>query len=405
LALLAPLALAWRCATDPALPFLTPADAWITPADAVSGQLRQWGSEHVPQARFTRSFAWRRGTAVGLRLRALRDFEVAVNGAPVANGDGTEWRSETRVDLSHVLRPGVNELAVTVSNPHGPPLLSVEVSGLAEPLRGDASWAVTLDGLPGRVARADDTRIDPNSLAAETALEGLAQRWDPTLGLFVAGALGFLACRRMGASMSRHAPLAVVAVAGLAWLALFVSKISRIPLEIGFDARHHLAYVTLLRETGRVPLATDGWSTFHPPLFYFVSLWAGESQLLLRLLPWLAGLGAVAVTWLLARRLLPDDPRGAALAVLFAAVLPMNVYSSAYFSNESLHTLLAGGVVLSAVGLLLAPRSSAARVALLGALLARRSAGWRRSGWRWLRRCSPSRGGSICETGPCTATP
>ena len=371
LLVLAPAALFLRCAADPEVPFLfRDANApWITPAVRVSADLQQWGREEIPLARFASRFPWRAsGAAVELRLRALRSFDVELNGSPVAAGDGSSWTRETRVDLSPWLRPGENELVVAVRNARGPPLLSVRMSGLdAEQLPAD--WTVELDGVPARVAIADDTRINPESLAVESPLEALASRRDAAILLFLAGGCGFLMIRRFGIPAEAPAPLLLLGLSGAVWLALFATKIARIPLEIGFDARHHLVYVEMLRSNGAVPLATDGWSTFHPPLFYLAALAAGDSRLVLKLLPWLAGFLSVVVTWLLARRLLPDDPRGIALAILFAAVLPMNLYSSAYFSNESLHTLLASASLLAAVDLLLSTRSGAARTALLGTLL------------------------------------
>jgi hypothetical protein len=200
------------------------------------------------------------------------------------------------------------------------------------------------------------------------------------LVIFVAGVLGFYLVRRVSGRVPPAAlPLVALALACLGWIALFAGTFVRIPLEIGFDARHHALYVDFLREQGRVPLATDGWSVYHPPLFYAVAAslqWLGErvaaaagGAIGMKLLPALAGLANVWVAFALCRRLFPRDVGKQFVAVVFAAVLPMNLYSSAYFSNETFLTLLAGGALLVAVDLLLAPVAIAKRVVLLGVLL------------------------------------
>ena len=157
-------------------------------------------------------------------------------------------------------------------------------------------------------------------------------------------------------------------------------------MTVGFDARGHLEYVELLASRREVPLATDGWSTFHPPLFYALCAAAAArrasrsasrgrpASLALKAVVFASGWLGLVATALLARRLLPGDPAARALAVLFAAVLPVNLYTAAYFSNESLHTLLASLALVATVDVLLVPRPRAWRlVAARHALRPRRA--------------------------------
>ena len=365
-----PLFVLARCASSPAIPFLRQSATmpWIAPALPVSAELRQWGRNEVPVARFEKRFRAAAGEEATLRLRALRRFQVALNGRalPGGRGEGPDWRRETRIALGPGLREGENLLQVEVSNPHGPPLLSLRVDGLAAPLASDASWTVHLEGQRLPAVLADDTRIEPTSLATETPAEAWRRRADTGLGLFALGVLGFLALRRWPRA-ARALPAAVLAAACLGWTALFAAKLVHIPPEVGFDARHHLEYVELLRQ-GHLPLASDGWSTFHPPLFYAAALAAGDSRGARKALPLAAGLAAVGCVFAAARRLFPGDPLRQALATGFAALLPVHLYSSAYFSNESLHTLLASLALLATLALLAAERVTPLRAAGVGAL-------------------------------------
>jgi hypothetical protein len=320
---------------------------------------------------------------VVLRLRAFRGHAVTLNGAPLPGGSdaGADWRSERSFDLTRWLRPGINELRIDIANAHGPGLLALRIEGLAEPVISDSSWDVWHDGrLLGAAIPADDTRRNPIAVAVATPAEALVERRDALLGAFTLGVAAFLVARRTGARR-RLALLPGIALgaAGVAWLVLFLHKLRELPIDVGFDARHHRLYVDWLREHGAVPVATDGWSVYHPPLFYAVAAgceWLGEvvggssgGVIGLKLVPFLAGLANVWIAAALCRRLFPEDSGKRLVTAVFAAVLPMNIYIAAYFSNETFHTLLAGLAVLLTVDLLLAPSATQRRILALGSLV------------------------------------
>jgi hypothetical protein len=359
---------------SPAVVFLdaSPAAPWIMAPLPVSAGLEQWGRERPPETRFRRHLELAQlPERVSLRLRAVRDFRLSVNGQVPEGGsaEGGDWRRARSIDVTPLLRPGSNQLDVHVRHRNGPALLSLASEGLAPPLRSDGQWRVAVDGRPlGAAIPADDTRVNPAALAVETPLEGLARRATLLLGLAALGALGAALWPRMRSERLRASlPAASLAAAALLWMGVALAKGLRLPLEIGFDARHHLAYVAFVRERWALPLATDGWSMFHPPLFYgLAALLAPLGELALRALPWIAGLLSLLVVRGLAARLYPGEPCVAVLAVLFAAVVPVHLYSAAYFTNETLHAGLAGLALLASVDALLAPRASPRQLACLG---------------------------------------
>ncbi len=377
--LLLPLAFVFlRCAVSSDVPFIVqrPEAPWIMAPLPVSARLQQWGKEQAPRVSFRRRFpAAASEAAASLRLRAMGRYRLHVNGAvaPGGGGDGSEWRRERRVELGGLLRDGENEVRVDVANRRGPALLSLRSEGLATPLRSDTSWSVDIDGeRAGQAIRADDTRILALALAVETPGEAVLRKLDALLLLLTLGGVGFLAARRfLPGGSARALPGAALALAGLAWLGLFFAKAARIPLAVGFDARHHVAYMRYLLEERALPLAADGWSTFHPPLFHAASALVaalGGSGAALKVIPFFSGLGIVGAAFLLARRLFPGDVSVHTLAVVFAATLPVNLYSACYFSNEVLHAFLVSLALLGTTALLLAPRAEPGRLALLGAV-------------------------------------
>jgi hypothetical protein len=375
-----------RCSVSPAIPFISQSREapWVMAPRRVSAKLEQWGITQVPVDTFKGSVQV--GALDGpviLRLRALRRFRVSVNGVAVSDAlsDGARWREETQADVTRLLRVGQNEIQVEVQNQSGPALLSLRLEGLAEPVLADSGWRVEAEGRDlGFAATADDTRLNPATFAVPTPAESLIERGDTLLLLFMIGVLGFaLAPRLLGGRGAGLSPALALAGAALAWLGLFAGKLISLPLRVGFDVNHHLAYLAFLREKGAVPLPTDGWSMYHPPLFYAASAamaWLGDllsggepSPIFLKLVPFLSGIGTIWVAFELARRLFPEDPRTQVFAAVFAAVLPMSVYSSAYFSNEMPHAFLVGLVLLVTVDLLLAVRASPWKSAALGLLV------------------------------------
>jgi hypothetical protein len=367
-------ALAARCTLSQEIPFVAPGPRapWVMAPRPVSAALEQWGRRHVPVTTFVRSFERAGSEPLRLRVRALRGFALFVNGAEAARDDGARWREAQEVDATPWLRPGSNELRVEVAHATGPALLELRVEGAPE-LDSGPAWRVRIDGEPiGAAIPADDTRRNPAALAVETPLEAARRVAGAQVGLFALGAAGWLAARR--ARAGRALPAAMLALGAAGWALVFAAKAAHIPAAVGFDARHHLYYAAWIREKASLPLATDGWSTYHPPLFHALSALAlpaaGEPVgAALKVLPFLGGFGVVAATFLLARRLLAGDPAAQLLAVGFAAVLPVNLYSAAYFSNEPLHAGLAALALWLGVEASLAPRLGPARIAALGLVL------------------------------------
>jgi len=375
-----------RAATSPAIPFVVQDDAapWIMEPLPVAADLHQWGHERVPVIRFSRQVHYEPGSSpVTAHVRAMRGFTTLVDHERIPGGhdDGSRWRDERVLDLTPHLHPGDNEIGFEIRNSRGPALLSLRIEGLDPPVRTDSTWSVFRDDVfQGLALPADDTRRNPAALAVETPLEALLAQRDPLLLLFLLGLIATLTAPRWwNDRMQAALPRVVAGIAIVAWGALFFEKFIPLPVEVGFDARHHLHYVEWLRTKWSLPRATDGWSVYHPPFFYAVAAiceWAGEAvagsfggKLGIKWLPFAGGLANVWIAAALCRRLFPDDRRAAALGLAFAAVLPANLYVSAYFSNETFHTALAGAAVLVTVDLLSAPSASARRIFFLGCLL------------------------------------
>ncbi len=365
-----------HCGTSPTVPWIVSSERapWVMPDRAVSADLEQWGDPEPAVTRYAARLDPRRvAPDARLELRALGDVVVRWGDAELGRllRAGPRGRAQGTIAVPEGTA-GV--LRVDVVSATGPGLLAFASEGI-EPAVSSASPLVAARGdEPGKPAvRADDTRINPRALAVDTPLEALG-RVAPTFAtLALFGTLGFLLWRQLfganaGAVFGGAAPVVATAL----WLGPVAARFVEIPLDIGFDATHHLLYVDTLLERGALPSATEGWSTYHPPLFFAVAALvrgAGGGAEALHWIGILAGVAAVWIAWAIARALRPASPESAGLAALFAAVLPVHLTSAAYFSNEAFHATLAGAGLWAVVAALRAPRVTPLRLCVVGVVL------------------------------------
>ncbi len=365
--------------------FQDPAAPWIMVESPVTARLQQWGRTEVPRTRFETRFELPSASdPARIRFRAFGEARVLLNEqalAPEAPPPAS-WKRFREIDASGRLRPGSNTLRVEVANRHGPALLSLRLEAGGSSVTTGPHWLGVLeDGRPRRTLLASDARGIPDAGLGEKPWPSLVAHRGVVGLLLLLASLVWLAPRELQRRVagSQRLPSLVLALAAVAWLYLFASKFLGIDLSTGFDAANHLDYVLLLEREGRLPRVAEHWSTYHPPLFYLATAaldglapWLGgetAQRVLRKLVPFAAGLGNVWLSQALARRLAPEEPGVWIHATAFAAVLPMNLYVAAYFSNEGLHAFLAGCALLAAVSLLLADEVRPGRLLLLSVLL------------------------------------
>jgi 4-amino-4-deoxy-L-arabinose transferase-like glycosyltransferase len=127
----------------------------------------------------------------------------------------------------------------------------------------------------------------------------------------------------------------------------------------GFDARENWQYVALLTRSWALPAPDAGWSTAHPPFFYYSSASIVRllptqdrdlSVIALRLVSSAIGLVMVACAVLLVKKLAGGGDRRSLLAGGLVLFLPAHIYMSAMLSEEilvgSLISLVLAGAAL-----------------------------------------------------------
>jgi len=318
-----------------------------------------------------------------LHIQALRFCQVYINGVqlPIESSRGKNWKQEITTSLSGFLKKGTNTIRADVSNPLGPALLSLYVEGLKVAIATDENWMVSFSDTPYvQAILADDTRLYPKSLMVPAAWHIFMKNGKMVLLLFVASAIfwgagHFLFPGNLKAILPRVALLGITVL----WIYLFFSKMQQIHPGLGFDTRGHLDYIRYILKQRTIPLATEGWSMFHPPLFYLLS--AGLLEVfrplfpligpfsIVKVFPFLCGLGNIWVSFFIGRKIFRDDPVMTFWVVFSAGMMPMNIYMSFYIGNEPLLALLVSLSFLVVVQILRNPAAPFRKFILLGILL------------------------------------
>jgi hypothetical protein len=295
--------------------------------------------------------------------------DVYLDGRVIApSGDRLEdWKKERVIDLTPVLTDGEHQLRITVVNRYGPPLLIARSDTLN--LYTGEEWEASLD----------DSEWKPAVSAARRDIPSLSRMF-PDAGSAFFSIMPFLLpifaivflmslTVRSGPSASTRIKEAFLhpsrvrwVLIGL-WVALAINNISKLPLNLGYDAVNHYEYITYIVKNHRVPLASEGWQMFQSPLNYLISacLYSvlsaftenGDTlNMLMRIIPLSCGALQVEVVYRALKSYSPDRRDLQILGIIVGGLLPMNIYVAQYVGNEPMAGLLSAAALTMSLRLL-----------------------------------------------------
>ncbi|PYJ07297.1 MAG: hypothetical protein DME25_04185 [Verrucomicrobia bacterium] len=333
-----------------------------------------------------------------LSIAALRQYSLSLNGRVLGPPDhsGKVWKQPDLFDVSAQLRAGQNQLIVTVVNTDAPPALWLSLEAGRFALSTGETWEASYGGASWQAARlaAKPLLKPPGSPFAggERPWASLQQRW-PTLLLFLAlSAAGYwlITWRRFPLPrpwLQLRGPWSVVRspdlllVTGMAgmWIALFAHNLGALPSLLGYDVSAHIAYIRYIQDHRSLPLASEGWEMFQPPLYYLLS--AGLLGLLglsvadaagivaLRIMGLVIGVSHFIIVWAALRLLFPNQRAKHLSGVALGAFLPPLLYLSHYITNEALAAALVSLSVYLCLRILKLERASCKAYTALGLCL------------------------------------
>ncbi|MFZ4438791.1 MAG: glycosyltransferase family 39 protein [Syntrophales bacterium] len=298
-----------------------------------------------------------------LTFRAMKKAVVYLDGQPIfrTSEDLERWKVPYRLDLAPWLKTGKHELRIDVSNLNGHPAL-LAYSELLDIFSGE-SWEASSDdhkwvpALPvDQISHLPISRQFPRS---DQAIRSLSPLLLSIFFLFFFWTLW--SDNHLAPAWFTRAHLSVSTVRWLllaCWLLMAVNNFWKLPLEMGMDAKGHLQYITYLFETGRIPLATEGWQMFQSPLYYllaaavyqlFLSFFNAETVIrIVKLLSFICGMIQVEICYRTLKNAYPGKESLQVIGTLLGGLLPMNLYMSQSLGNEPLVGCLTALLILIA---------------------------------------------------------
>lgn len=384
--------LAWVCIRDPQINFL-PRDGraeWILFPRAMDATAHPVASLDTV---FRRQFELDdQPRTAQLEIRAGKRAELKINGAPVPIVAGRSWKDVDSVDVAASLLAGANSIEVRVFNDNAPAVLWLMLTAERFTLRSDGTWQAACTDSAWRPAALASTPRLPgpgNPMAGgEQTSRAIGVVWPMWLAFAgIAGAICLAGLRWGGRwlkpassnGLSRRQITIVLLVLGTLWGLLFWNNAGLMPSLQGFDSQYHLAYIKYVQERHALPLPTEGFEMFQPPLYYVLSAIAlslgglsvdsASGILVLRFLTLVFGLLQFTFVFLSLRLCLPGRTTAQFVGLALAAFLPMQLYLAHYVTNETLAATLATASIYLGLRLLRTKDPSVSQFALLGLCL------------------------------------
>jgi len=373
--------LVWIVRNDPGINFLSRHRhvEWIVFPAAVDA--RAYGFASL-DATFRREFTLeKQPVAAQMSLRAMRRAEVKINSTPVQFPPISNWKKIATIDVASLLHRGTNVIEARVFNHNGPPALWLSLTTEGLSLRTDETWETSFTGSSWRRAVLTTKPRAPgpgNPIAGgEHTLDAVKKAWPfwILLGL-IAGSASLVWRRGFKNPTPMREIIVLLIMVGL-WLLLFWNNNRLLPFHRGFDSKPHLDYISYVQQHRSLPLPTEGWEMYQPPLYYIIAatslsvchLSVGD-QLSMSVLRWLGaffGIAAFALVFVSLRLLL--SVRAAFVGLLLAAFLPMHLYMAHYVTNEMLAATLATATLYFCLRLLKSGTPRALQFAWVGLAL------------------------------------
>jgi tetratricopeptide (TPR) repeat protein len=365
IAAIAMVALGWIARNDPAINFLSRnrGAEWIVFPAAVDAHAHWFASL---DATFRREFTLTdRPATAHLSIRAMRRAELKINGTAIRFPSNSNWKKIVSLEVADQLHTGTNVIEARVFNYNGPPALWLTLTTSQLSLRSDETWEVSFAGSSWRdaaLAAAAKTPGSGNSISGgERTIDVVKKDWVFWIVLVaIAFGIAFLADFIFkGSAGPRREQMLLLVIAGL-WLLVFWNNNRLLPFHRGFDSKEHLNYINYIQQHRALPLPTEGWEMYQPPLYYLIAAaslslchLSVDDQMSISVLRWLGALFGIAqfvLVFFSLRLLLPI--RAALIGLLLAAFLPMHLYMAHYVTNENLAATLTTAVLYLCLRLL-----------------------------------------------------
>ena len=318
-------------------------------------------------------------------IKALKVVKVRLDGEELQapRTSLTLWKKPIEIDLAPKLRPGDHVLNLSVYNEGGHPALLAYCKELV--IYTGPDWEASEDPQEWNSALpVDEPPVVELSRQFPTAGDAFIEKWPVFISLFSIVFLltilwsKYLALNNRFSLNASHLRFLLLSAGAV----LALNNIFKMPPDtFGFDHAAHMDYIRYVAEKMRLPLATEGWQMFQPPLYYILSASiykvcsgltsASNMEQVVRVFPLFCGALQVEIGYRTMRLIFPERNDLQMIGTLICGTLPMNIYMSQVIGNEPLAGLFSAIVLfLSLKWLTGVPQGNPTRsAALLGLFL------------------------------------
>jgi len=355
---------------------------WIIHPDKLNFLLVSSSKEFPVTTRFQKELNFIKGMEHPvLYIKAYKQAVLFINGIKITTTNPDNWKKETLIDLAEHLEAGINRIAIEVTAFPGRGILYAYISGLSYRWATDSSWySETEESLPVRAIVADDTQSNFDNFSQETTFKYLSFLTPSIIIIFFICAVFYVVGHySLKSKYYSSLPKFFLLILSFFWLVFFFKKVISIPFDYGFDSLRHLDYTYYILENIGLPTPHEGWEFYQPPLFYTISaltFFLGKNfihfeynHILLKLFPFACGFGTVVAIYKLLKTMFPNSTIKVVFAILFAGSVPMNIYISAYYTNENLTTFLLNLAIIYSLKIFIEEQVKPTQIVLLSIVL------------------------------------
>ncbi|MBF0516829.1 MAG: glycosyltransferase family 39 protein [Nitrospirae bacterium] len=293
-----------------------------------------------------------------LYVKAAQKAAFFLDGKQVTDIMSPEnWKHYFSVDLTSYITTSAaeHELIVYVTNDDSRPLLILYSDSLG--VRTGNGWEYSHDGKTWVSALSVDTaRANPLSDKVMSSWNAFLSRIHIYLPLFIICFILLWYFADMPFLRWLFYPKRFRWIVITLYAILAVNNILKIPASIGFDVAAHYEYIMYIASNWRAPLASEGFSMYHPPLYYFISAVVYKFLMsflpkealiqMIRIIPAASAAVSMELIYRAMKYIFPERHAIQNIGTIFGCFIPVKIYSSYSLGNEQLVSMLSTVVIL-----------------------------------------------------------
>jgi hypothetical protein len=287
-----------------------------------------------------------------IAVQALKRCQIFLDGVNIFSSayEFDHWKKTHDIEVPFAVNAGTHEIIIIVTSENSYPAVIAYSETL--PVKTGAGWFASIDGKSwwpaapaSEIKQPAESREFPSATAALIVIMPyLAVVFLMTFIISLLG--GMQEDRSQKVSRWRPEPSLVRWALLVSWAALAINNMFRLNFQVGSDIMGHTAYIDYIVIKGSLPLASDGWEMFQPPLNYMLSapLYALLIKFLdlswivkmLRIIPIICGLLQIEIVYRAARLVFAQRKDLQIIAIVAGSLLPIHTYTCQVVSNEPL---------------------------------------------------------------------